>query len=88
MANPFASPLLQGKYGGAYDLKRLVVNLYNNSVMADMGRIMRRDRRHRELAIEMLLHYSEYGEECPVFMEIARDLAAGIYGTDEESDSP
>jgi hypothetical protein len=74
--NPFASPILRvGNYGAANDLKRLALNLYNGSGKPDMAMIMRRDRKHRELAIAMLHHYAEHGEECPVFMATCRELA-------------
>lgn len=85
--NPFESPILRGNYGAANELKSLAVNLFNNSVKPDMASIMRRDRDHRELAIAMLEHYAEYGEGCPVFMEVARSLAAEVHGFEEDDDT-
>jgi len=73
--NPFASPILQQHYGAADDLKKLAINLFNNSAKPDMAMIMRRDGKHRALAIAMLKHYADWGEGCPVFMRVCRALA-------------
>lgn len=39
-----------------------------------VGRLMRCDAQHRELAFTMLEHYAVHGEECPVFMRAARAM--------------
>lgn len=72
--NPFESPILRQDYSTAIELRNLVVHLYNGTIAPDMGRLMRADKRHRDLALAMLEHYADHGEECQVFMDMARRL--------------
>ncbi len=79
ITNPFSSPLLAGEYSTAIELQRLVVHLFNGSDMPDMAKLMRSDDEHRELAFAMLEHYAQHGENCPVFMGVARALVEVIH---------
>jgi hypothetical protein len=82
--NPFLDPILRGNYATAIELRKLVVHLFNNSMSPDMASLMLRDKEHRALALAMLNHYAEYGEECQVFMEVAREISIEIHGVEDD----
>ena len=75
--NPFEehAGILCQDYGAAQDLRALVLNLFNNSIKVDMASVMRRDFRHTQAALDMLLWYAEHGENCPVFISAGRRIA-------------
>lgn len=72
-ANPFASPVLAEDYVMAGELRKLVINLYNGQAKPDMSVLMVCED-ERRLALAMLEHYAEHGENCPVFMRVAQGL--------------
>lgn len=81
MTSPFETHeavLRDGSYGASESLQDLVLSLWNGQGWPiDMGRLARNaDARHWAIALELLESYRRHGEDDPVFMAIATDLAA------------
>ena len=91
MTSPFETHetvLRDGSYGASENLQDLVLNLWNGRGWGvDMGRLARNlDDSHWVIALELLESYRRYGEEDPVFMAIASDLAAQRRANREDED--
>lgn len=82
-----------GGYSTAQRLAALVRHLYNgsdHSVRLD-NLLSSADERHTRIALELMTWYAEHGENCPVFMALARELVeqecAAAASTDANPDA-
>lgn len=76
--NPFVAyrAEITGCYSTAQRLAALTMHLYNgasNGVRLD-NLLSSADARHTRIALEMLAWYARHGENCPHFMDLARQL--------------
>lgn len=68
---------IRGGYSTGQRLARLVLHLFNSRFPCDLATLMAgADSRHRQIALELIHHYARYGENCPTFMTLARELVA------------
>jgi hypothetical protein len=90
--NPFEEcrAEITGGYSTAQRLAALVKHLYNGAahpVRLD-NLLANADERHTKIAERCIAWYAEHGENCPVFMELARhlverDQAPALFGLEE-----
>lgn len=77
-ANPFEAYRREicGGYSTAYRLAALVKHLYNGAAHAVRldNLLANADEHHSRIALELMAWYAEHGENCAVFMDLARHL--------------
>lgn len=73
--NPFLEYQQQilGGYSAGERLAQLVLHLFNSRHPVDLASLMANaDHQHKAIALHLIAHYGRYGENDPIFMELAR----------------
>lgn len=86
--NPFAAyrSEIRGGYSTGMRLAALVKHLYNGGmhpVRLD-NLLSNADEHHARIALELIAHYAKYGENCPEFMRLARELVERDHPTTDD----
>lgn len=76
--------IIRGHYGTAMWLSDLVLHLWNSrDHEVYLNRIQGFDPRHRDIALELIAHYAQHGENDVEFMKLAREIADDHEGDEQ-----